>query len=75
MMNRKDLRLRQLLQFRHAWIAWLVFFVVLGVTVLLWQVSIHLVDERTQARHLIEHAAHPRVREELWEEAVALGLA
>ena len=50
MMNRKDLPLRQLLQFRHAWIAWLVFFVVLGVTVLLWQVSIHLVDERTQAR-------------------------
>jgi acyl-CoA hydrolase len=32
-------------------------------------------DERTQARHLIEHAAHPRVREELQEEAVALGLA
>jgi acyl-CoA hydrolase len=31
-------------------------------------------DERTQARHLIEHAAHPRVRDELWEEAVALGL-
>ena len=32
-------------------------------------------DERTQARHLVEHAAHPQVREELWEEAVALGLA
>jgi acyl-CoA hydrolase len=32
-------------------------------------------DERTQAEHLIEQAAHPRVREELWEEAVALGLA
>jgi len=32
-------------------------------------------DERTQARHLIEHAAHPLVREELWEEAVALGMA
>lgn len=32
-------------------------------------------DERTQARHLIEHAAHPQVREELWEEAAALGLA
>jgi acyl-CoA hydrolase len=31
-------------------------------------------DERSQARRLIEHAAHPRVREELWEEAVALGL-
>ena len=32
-------------------------------------------DERSQARHLIEHAAHPRVREELQEEAVELGLA
>lgn len=31
-------------------------------------------DERTQAAHLIEFAAHPRIREELWEEAVALGL-
>jgi acyl-CoA hydrolase len=31
-------------------------------------------DQREQARQLIEHAAHPRVREELWEEAVALGL-
>ena len=32
-------------------------------------------DERAQARQLIDHAAHPRVRDELWEEAVALGLA
>jgi acyl-CoA hydrolase len=32
-------------------------------------------DEKTQARHLIEQAAHPRVREELWEEARELGLA
>ena len=32
-------------------------------------------DERTQARNLIEQAAHPSVREELWEEARALGLA
>jgi len=31
-------------------------------------------DERTQARHLIEQAAHPRIREELWEEAYELGL-
>lgn len=31
-------------------------------------------DERTQAAHLIEYAAHPRIREELWEEAVSLGL-
>jgi acyl-CoA hydrolase len=32
-------------------------------------------DERAQARNLIEHAAHPRVRDELREEARALGLA
>ncbi len=32
-------------------------------------------DQREQARQLIEHAAHPRVRDELREEAVALGLA
>jgi len=32
-------------------------------------------DEKTQARHLIERAAHPRVRDELWEEARGLGLA
>ena len=31
--------------------------------------------QQTQARHLIERAAHPDVREELEEEAVALGLA
>ena len=32
-------------------------------------------DQRDQARQIIENAAHPSVREELWEEAVALGLA
>lgn len=32
-------------------------------------------DEWAQARHLIEHAAHPQVRDELWEEAATLGLA
>jgi acyl-CoA hydrolase len=37
--------------------------------------EIHGHDERTQARHLIDHAAHPSVRDELREEAVALGLA
>ncbi|WP_404861436.1 acetyl-CoA hydrolase/transferase C-terminal domain-containing protein [Gephyromycinifex aptenodytis] len=31
-------------------------------------------DEKGQARHLIDHAAHPRVRDELWEEAYHLGL-
>lgn len=32
-------------------------------------------SEREQAENLITKAAHPDVREELWEEAVALGLA
>ena len=32
-------------------------------------------SEKTQARHLIEYAAHPAVRSELWEEAHELGLA
>jgi len=32
-------------------------------------------DQREQARQLVAHAAHPSVREELWEEAEALGLA
>ena len=31
-------------------------------------------DQGAQARHLIENAAHPSVRDELWEEATALGL-
>ena len=32
-------------------------------------------SEREQARNLIEHAAHPSVRDDLWEEARGLGLA
>jgi acyl-CoA hydrolase len=32
-------------------------------------------DEREQCRDIIEQCAHPRVRDDLWEEAVALGLA
>ncbi len=32
-------------------------------------------DQRAQARHLIRDAAHPNAREDLWEEAVGLGLA
>jgi acyl-CoA hydrolase len=31
-------------------------------------------DQRAQVRNLIEAAAHPRIREELREEAAALGL-
>jgi acyl-CoA hydrolase len=36
--------------------------------------EIHGHDEREQARQLIENAAHPSVRDELWEEAAELGL-
>jgi acyl-CoA hydrolase len=36
--------------------------------------EIHGNDQQEQARQLIEHAAHPSVREELWEEAFELGL-
>jgi acyl-CoA hydrolase len=32
-------------------------------------------DEKEQCRNLIEQTAHPRVRDDLWEEAAALGLA
>ena len=31
-------------------------------------------DERTQARHIIECAAHPQVRDSLWAAAAVLGL-
>lgn len=37
--------------------------------------SIFGLDQREQTRNLIHHAAHPRVREELWEEAHAMSLA
>jgi len=32
-------------------------------------------DQRAQCRHIIRDAAHPQVRDELWEEAAHLGLA
>jgi acyl-CoA hydrolase len=32
-------------------------------------------DQRDQCRALVDRAAHPRVRDELWEEAAHLGLA
>jgi len=31
-------------------------------------------DEKEQAVHLVEHAAHPDARDELWEQALSLGL-
>ena len=50
MMNKKELPLRRLLEFRNAWVAWLVFAVGIAVTIVLWQVSIRLVEDRTEAR-------------------------
>ena len=32
-------------------------------------------DQQAQCRHIIRNAAHPQVRDELWEEAAHLGLA
>jgi acyl-CoA hydrolase len=37
--------------------------------------ELHGYTQQAQARHLIRDAAHPDVREELWEEAAELGLA
>lgn len=50
MMNKKDLPLRKLLQPRYSWVAWLLLAGALVVTVSLWQLSIRLVDDRTEAR-------------------------
>ncbi|TGN41046.1 bifunctional diguanylate cyclase/phosphodiesterase [Marinobacter confluentis] len=50
MMNRKELPLRTLLRPRYSWLAWLLLVAALIVTFLLWQVSIRLVEDRTQAR-------------------------
>ncbi|WP_372964770.1 EAL domain-containing protein [Marinobacter sp.] len=50
MMSNKELPLRQLLKLRNSWLAWLVFLVSIGVTLLLWQVSIRLVEDRTEAK-------------------------
>lgn len=50
MMDKKGLPLRELLKLANAWVAWLIFLVAIAVTVLLWQVSIRLVEDRTEAR-------------------------
>ncbi|MGF2686082.1 bifunctional diguanylate cyclase/phosphodiesterase [Marinobacter sp. DUT-3] len=50
MMNKKELPLRTLLKLRNAWVAWLLFAASIAVTLLLWQVSIRLVEDRTEAR-------------------------
>ncbi|MCG7201125.1 EAL domain-containing protein [Marinobacter pelagius] len=50
MTNKKELPLRRLLEFRNAWVAWLVLAVGITVTVVLWQFSIRLVEDRAEAR-------------------------
>src|SRR5690606_41549496 len=50
MMTNKELPLRQLLELRNSWLAWVVFLVSIVVTILLWQVSIRLVEDRTEAK-------------------------
>ncbi|SFM12088.1 bifunctional diguanylate cyclase/phosphodiesterase [Marinobacter zhejiangensis] len=50
MMNKKDVPFRQLLRFRHAWIAWLLLAASLLATAVLWHVSVRLVEDRTEAR-------------------------
>ncbi|MDN6318536.1 MAG: EAL domain-containing protein [Marinobacter sp.] len=50
MMNKKNLPLLQLLKPRNAWVAWLLLVVAIAITILSWQFSIRLVDDRTEAR-------------------------
>lgn len=50
MMNKKDVPLRQLLRLRNAWVAWLVLLVAVAITIVFWQLSIRLVEDRTEAR-------------------------
>ncbi|AZT83079.1 EAL domain-containing protein [Marinobacter sp. NP-4(2019)] len=50
MMNKKELPLRTLLKLRNAWVAWLLLAACIVITLLLWQLSIRLVEDRTEAR-------------------------
>ncbi|MDI9246123.1 EAL domain-containing protein [Marinobacter sp. CHS3-4] len=50
MMNRKDLPLRTLLRPRYSWVAWLLLIAALIITLMLWELSIRLVEDRTEAR-------------------------
>jgi diguanylate cyclase (GGDEF)-like protein/PAS domain S-box-containing protein len=50
MMNNKELPLGILLRPQHSWVAWTLLIAALTVTAMLWQVSIRLVDDRTQAQ-------------------------
>ncbi len=50
MMNKKELPVRTLLKLRNAWVAWLLLAACIVITLLLWQLSIRLVEDRTEAR-------------------------
>ncbi|PSF10663.1 bifunctional diguanylate cyclase/phosphodiesterase [Marinobacter fuscus] len=50
MMTNKELPLRQLLKPRYSWLAWIVFLAASATALALWQFSIRLVDDRTEAR-------------------------
>src|SRR5690554_6400859 len=50
MMTKKELPLRKLLKYRNAWVAWGVFLVSVIANILLWQLSIRLVEDRHEAR-------------------------
>ena len=50
MANNKELPLGTLLRPQHSWVAWILLIAALTVTAMLWQVSIRLVDDRTQAQ-------------------------
>lgn len=50
MYNEKDLPLRKLLHIRDAWTAWLALVLAVSITLGLWQLSVRLVEDRTEAR-------------------------
>lgn len=50
MKNKKELPLGILFRPRDSWVAWILLIAALVVTVILWQVSIRLVEDRTQAQ-------------------------
>jgi len=50
MYNEKELPLRKLLHLRNAWAAWLTLGVAVSITLGLWQLSVRLVEDRTEVR-------------------------
>jgi diguanylate cyclase (GGDEF)-like protein/PAS domain S-box-containing protein len=50
MMNKRELPLKTLLKPRYSWLAWGLLVAALVITFLLWQLSIRLVEDRTEAR-------------------------